>query len=113
MWYIFSEALSQIFENIFKLLKWYLEENLLRWFIFCSIFGNLTLCELIKSKDCPVVANEGWIPGGDPGPEPSPPHVAFSRASAIQWLGGRSIRRTCGYLRSHVWLHGLYLPILV
>jgi len=38
--------------------------------------------------------------GGDPCPGSSPPQVAFSRAGAIKRLGGRSIRRTCGYLRS-------------
>ena len=52
-----------------------------------------------KGKGVPSSINEGWVPGGDPGPGPSPPQVAFSRAGAIQRLGGRSIRRTCGYLR--------------
>ena len=49
-----------------------------------------------KGKGVPSSINEGRVPGGDPGPEPSPPQVAFSRAGAIQRLGGRSIRRTCG-----------------
>ena len=51
---------------------------------------------LKKGKGVPSSINEGRVPGGDPGPEPSPPQVAFSRAGAIQRLGGRSIRRTCG-----------------
>jgi len=49
-----------------------------------------------KGKGVPSSINEGRVPGGDPGPEPSPSQVAFSRAGAIQRLGGRSIRRTCG-----------------
>jgi len=48
----------------------------------------------LKGKGVPSSINEGWVPGGDPGP--SPPQVAFSRAGAIQRLDGRSIRRTCG-----------------
>jgi len=48
------------------------------------------------SPDLGLRGYEGWVPGGDPGPGPSPPQVAFSRAGAIQRLGGRSIRRTCG-----------------
>jgi len=50
---------------------------------------------MIKGKGVPSSINEGWVPGGDPGPEPSPLQVAFSRAGAIQRLGDRSIRRTC------------------
>jgi len=49
-----------------------------------------------KGKGVPSSINEGWVPGGDSGPGPSPPQVAFSRAGAIQRLSGRSIRRTCG-----------------
>jgi len=50
--------------------------------------------------------NEGWVPGGDPGPESSPPQVAFSRADAIQRLGGRSIRRR-RYISSIGWRNSL------
>jgi len=56
-------------------------------------------CTLNKGKVCPVFVNEGWVTGGDPGPEPSQPQVAFSCAGAIQRLGCRSIRRICDYLR--------------
>jgi len=52
-----------------------------------------------KDKGCPVFVNESLVPGYDHGPGPSPLQVAFSRAGAIQGLGGRSIHRTCGYLR--------------
>ena len=48
----------------------------------------------IKGKGVPSSINEGWVPGGDPGPGSSPPQVAFSRAGAIQRFGGRSIRQT-------------------
>jgi len=59
------------------------------------------ICNIyIKGKGVPSSINEGWLPGGYSGPGPSPPQVTFSRAGAIQRLGGRSIRRTCGYLRS-------------
>jgi len=55
--------------------------------------------------------NEGWVPGGDPGPEPSPPQVVVF-AGAIQRLGGRSIRRTYGYLR-RILLLIIHLPLQV
>jgi len=51
---------------------------------------------LIKGKGFTSSIHEGWVPGGDPGPGPSPPQVAFSHAGAIQRLDVRSIRRTCG-----------------
>jgi len=44
-----------------------------------------------KGKGVPSSINEGWVPGGDPGPGPSPPQMAFSRAGAMQRLGGLSV----------------------
>jgi len=64
-----------------------------------------------KGKGCPFFVSEGWVPGGDPGPEPQ---VAFSCACAIHRLGGRSIRRTCGYLcRFWILLLIIHLPVAV
>jgi len=46
------------------------------------------VAQQVKGKGVPSSINEGRVPGGDPAPEPSPPQVAFSRAGAIQRLGG-------------------------